>query len=182
MVKGKLVKSAKKKLKKTDTGNKAFDDAKNKFLTGAAASTIDEVIDNPLVSAAEGAAIGFALGGPIGALGGGVAGWFLADNNTVMPVDMIAIPAYQAYLIQGDPAFQIYIRAGETIIPTGGNVRDVQEAQLMTVNDAPKPKRSRAKGAGLPKKYAKMGFKKGWREYKKTAAYKKKASKKRRKK
>jgi len=26
---------------------------------------------------------------------------------------------------------------------------------------------------GLPKKYAKMGFKKGWEEYKKTAAYKK---------
>ena len=43
-------------------------------------------------------------------------------------------------------------------------------------------KRKRAKGAGLPKKYAKMGFKKGWREYKKTPAYKKKkASKKRRK-
>jgi len=28
--------------------------------------------------------------------------------------------------------------------------------------------------AGLPKKYAKMGFKKGWREYKKTNAYKSK--------
>lgn len=34
------------------------------------------------------------------------------------------------------------------------------------------------KKTGLPSKYAKMGFKKGWREYKKTAAYKaqKKAS------
>jgi len=29
--------------------------------------------------------------------------------------------------------------------------------------------------AGLPKKYAKMGFKKGWEEYKKTPAYKGKA-------
>lgn len=28
--------------------------------------------------------------------------------------------------------------------------------------------------AGLPKKYAKMGFKKGWKEYKKTKAYKRK--------
>ena len=36
------------------------------------------------------------------------------------------------------------------------------------------PKKTRKKGAGLPKKYAKMGFKKGWREYKKTPAYKRK--------
>ena len=39
---------------------------------------------------------------------------------------------------------------------------------------SPAPKRKRAKGAGLPKKYAKMGFKKGWAAYKKTPAYKKK--------
>lgn len=45
-----------------------------------------------------------------------------------------------------------------------------------------KPRKKTAKkkgGPGLPKKYAKMGFKKGWREYKKTAAYKRKAKKKR---
>ena len=40
---------------------------------------------------------------------------------------MVCIPAYQAYLIQGQPAFTIYARAGETIVPTGGNVQDVQE-------------------------------------------------------
>jgi hypothetical protein len=41
------------------------------------------------------------------------------------------------------------------------------------------PKRvKRKKGGGLPRKYAKMGFKKGWAAYKKTAAYKKKAAKK----
>jgi hypothetical protein len=43
-----------------------------------------------------------------------------------------------------------------------------------------KPRKAAAKkksGAGLPKKYAKMGFKKGWREYKKTAAYKRKKAK-----
>jgi len=38
-----------------------------------------------------------------------------------------------------------------------------------------RPKKRRNPGAGLPKKYAKMGFKKGWREYKKTAGYKRKA-------
>lgn len=37
-----------------------------------------------------------------------------------------------------------------------------------------KKKTVRRPGAGLPKKYAKMGFKKGWREYKKTATYKRK--------
>ena len=36
-------------------------------------------------------------------------------------------------------------------------------------------KKRKNPGAGLPKKYAKMGFKKGWREYKKTAGYKRKA-------
>ncbi len=40
---------------------------------------------------------------------------------------MIAIPAYQAYMLQGSPAFQIFIRAGETIVATGGNVEDVQQ-------------------------------------------------------
>ena len=52
----------------------------------------------------------------------------LADERIVLPLDMVAIPAYQAFLIQGSPDMKIYIRAGETIIPTGGNVQDVQEA------------------------------------------------------
>lgn len=37
-----------------------------------------------------------------------------------------------------------------------------------------KKKAVRRPGAGLPKKYAKMGFKKGWKAYKKTPAYKRK--------
>lgn len=98
-----------------------------KLLAGAGASIVDEILDNRVINAAEGALVGSAVGGPIGAVGGGLAGWFLADDSTVLPVDMIAIPAYQASMIQGSPAFQIYMRAGETIMPTGGNVRDVQE-------------------------------------------------------
>ena len=148
--------------------------AGKKFLAGVGASVVDEVLDNPVVSAAEGAVLGFAVGGPIGAAGGGIAGWYLADTTTVMPVDMIAIPAYQAYMIQGNPAFEIFIRAGETIVATGGNVQDVQEVITKTHTI----KKSRKKGGGLPRKYAKMGFKKGWAAYKKTAAYKKKAAKK----
>ena len=52
----------------------------------------------------------------------------LADERIVLPLDMVCIPAYQAYMIQGNPSMQIYVRAGETIIPTGGNVKDVEEA------------------------------------------------------
>ena len=60
----------------------------------------------------------------------------LADERIVLPLDMVCIPAYQAYMIQGTPSMQIYVRAGETILPTGGNVRDVEEAMLeATVND-----------------------------------------------
>jgi len=98
-----------------------------KLIAGAGASIVDEILDNRYINAAEGALVGSAVGGPIGAVGGGLAGWFLADSSTVLPIDMIAIPAYQSSMIQGSPAFQIYMRAGETIMPTGGNVRDVQE-------------------------------------------------------
>lgn len=51
----------------------------------------------------------------------------LADQETVVPYDMIAIPAHEYFRLSSDPTFQIYIRGGETIMPTGGNVRDVQE-------------------------------------------------------
>ena len=54
----------------------------------------------------------------------------LADERIVLPLDMVCIPAYQAFMINGSPSLQIYIRAGETIIPTGGNVQDVQQAMM----------------------------------------------------
>jgi len=98
-----------------------------KLIAGAGASIVDEILDNRYINAAEGALVGSAVGGVPGAIGGGLAGWFLADQNTVLPVDMIAIPAYQASMIQGSPAFQIYMRAGETLVPTGGNVADMTE-------------------------------------------------------
>ena len=84
--------------------------------------------------AAEGAALGAAIGARAGVPGaviggaiGGIGGWILGDRETVFPVDMVCIPAYQAYMIQGQPAFTVYARAGETLVPTGGNVQDVQE-------------------------------------------------------
>ena len=63
----------------------------------------------------------------------------LADEKIVLPLDMVCIPAYQAYMIEGTPSMQIYVRAGETIIPTGGNVRDVQEVLDETSAGLPAP-------------------------------------------
>jgi len=93
-----------------------------------------DVLDSKALSAAEGAIIGGTAGslvGPVGtvsgAIVGGGLGWILGDQTTVFPVDMVCIPAYQAFMIQGQPAFTIYARAGETLVPTGGNVQDVQQ-------------------------------------------------------
>ncbi len=136
-----------------------------------------------------GAAIG-SLAGPVGGLAGGgigaTLGLIVGDETTVFPIDMVAIPAYQAYMLNGTPSLTVYIKAGETLLPTGGNVQDMAEGleQAAVIEQdmgmTTTTKRKRAPGAGLPKKYAKMGFKKGWREYKKTPGYKRKqASKKR---
>jgi hypothetical protein len=71
----------------------------------------------------------------------------LADQKIVLPLDMVAIPAYQAYMIDGSPSMQIYIRAGETIVPTGGNVRDVQEA----LDEVPSPSLERLRDTAVRK-------------------------------
>ena len=118
MVKGKLGKEALKKLSKT------------KFARGAGiaggAKVAEEAVDNPYAQAAIGAAEGAALGaalGPWGAAGGAVAGgllgFVLADGERVIPVDMIAIPAYQySAMLQGrEPTFQLYIKEGEVVMP-----------------------------------------------------------------
>jgi len=143
--KGKGIRKVKDTFGKRRTGVKKLDDFKDRFLTGAAASAVDEVVDSPYVSAAEGALLGYTLAGPVGALGGGLAGWILADEKTVLPVDMVAIPAYQAYMIQGDPAFTVYMRAGETVVPTGGNVKDVNEAIMSNPVKPATPSKKRAK-------------------------------------
>jgi len=66
-------------------------------------------------------------GSAIGAGLGGITGLIIGDDKTVFPIDMVAIPAYQAYLLQGSPSFSVYIKAGETLVPTGGNVADMTE-------------------------------------------------------
>jgi hypothetical protein len=77
----------------------------------------------------------------------------LADEVVVVPYDMIAIPAHEYFRLNSDPTFQIYIRGGETIMPTGGNVRDVQEVvETMAVQDTPKRKK---KTTAYQRKYKK---------------------------
>jgi len=73
----------------------------------------------------------------------------LADEVIVIPMPMIAIPAHEAYRLSSDPTMQIYIRAGETIVPTGGNVQDVAvgevQAEQIVESVAPSKKRRATK-------------------------------------
>lgn len=74
---------------------------------------------------------GSAVGGALGSIGG----FILGDQTTVFPVDMVAIPAYQAFMIQGTPAFQIYIKEGEVltqVIPTDA----MQSTEIVESNTA----------------------------------------------
>ena len=66
----------------------------------------------------------------------------LADEPTIVPYDMIAIPAHEYFRLSSDPTFQIYIRGGETIVPTGGNVEDVQQVvETEAIEAAPQPRK-----------------------------------------
>jgi len=84
----------------------------------------------------------------VGATLGAIGGFILGDQETVFPVDMIAIPAYQAYLLSGTPAFQIYIKEGEVltqVMPTDAmEAAEAVEVQRST-SKAMKPKRKSSK-------------------------------------
>ncbi len=102
---------------------------------------------------------GTAVGGALGAIGG----FILGDQETVFPVDMIAIPAYQAYLIQGTPAFQIFIKEGEVLTQVQPTDAMVSEA-IVETGVRTKPKKKRAPSA-YHKRYGKA-FKKLEHKYK----------------
>jgi len=69
---------------------------------------------------------------------GVMVGLIIGDEETVFPIDMIAIPAFQAHMLTGTPSMQIYIKAGETLVPTGGNVKDMTEnMDINAVSEAP---------------------------------------------
>ncbi len=110
------------------------------------------------------ATLGGAIAGPIGAGVGAVTGLIIGDDKTVFPIDMIAIPAFQAHLIQGQPSFQIYIKAGETLVPTGGNVLDMQEnmdIETAPMTEKPKKRKLSAWNRYVKKKSNQIRFKSG---------------------
>ena len=110
------------------------------------------------------ATLGGAIAGPIGAGVGAVTGLIIGDDKTVFPIDMIAIPAFQAHLIQGQPSFQIYIKAGETLVPTGGNVLDMQEnmdIEAAPMSEKPKRRKLSAWNRYVKKKSNQIRFKSG---------------------
>ena len=79
------------------------------------------------------------VGSVVGGVTGGVAGLIIGDQTTIFPMDMIAIPAFQAYLIQGTPSFQIFIKEGEVL--TQVMMTDAQQAETSLVASAPKKRR-----------------------------------------
>ncbi|GAG60059.1 unnamed protein product [marine sediment metagenome] len=111
----------------------------------------DERISSRLSNARKGARMGGKIGSVVPVAGtlvgttlGAIGGFILGDQETVFPVDMVAIPAYQAFMIQGTPSFQIYIKEGEVltqVIPT--DAMEATEAVLSTPSKASKPKTTR---------------------------------------
>ena len=111
-------------------------------------------------------ALGGSIGGPIGAGVGAITGLIIGDRETVFPIDMIAIPAFQAHLIQGSPSFQIYIKEGEVL--TQVQLTDAQEAELtaeqsITRNtmSTPKKRKLSAWNKYVKKKSNQIRFKSG---------------------
>lgn len=106
-----------------------------------------------------------------GATLGAIGGFILGDQKTVFPVDMIAIPAYQAYLLSGTPAFQIYIKEGEVLTQVMPTDAMVATEAVSTAPAAPKKrkrkssKRSKAYGRHFKKLAPKYKLKSGkWKK------------------
>lgn len=115
-----------------------------------------------------GASIG-AVGGPVGAsIGGGlgaITGLIIGDETTVFPMDMIAIPAYQAYLLSSAPAFTIYIKEGEVL--TQVMQTDAEQAvDLVESSQSSTEKKKPRRKTPYERKYDKA-FKKVEKDYKK---------------
>ena len=98
-------------------------------------SRMDRAKSKALLASGLGAA-GAAAGAPLGpvgaAVGGGLGvltGVIVGDQQMTFPLDYVAVPAheYAAVLSGRSPSHTVYIKAGETLMPSGGNVADVQE-------------------------------------------------------
>jgi len=88
-------------------------------------------------------------------------GLLLADEKVVIPMDMVAIPAYQAYLLKEQPSFSIYIKEGEVITqvqPTDAMVSEaiVDEPVLASAPKKVKRKRKSPYKAAYSKHFSKV--------------------------
>lgn len=86
------------------------------------------------------AATGGTIAGPYGAAAGAITGLIVGDQTTVFPMDMVCIPAFQAYMLQGTPSLIIYIKEGEVL--TQVQPTDAMEAEA-ELQAAPVPKKKR---------------------------------------
>lgn len=103
-----------------------------------------------LAKARAGAKVGAKVGGllphpagrVVGATLGGISGFILGDQETVFPIDMIAVPAFEYYGMVANgghtPTFMIYIKEGEVL--TQVQQTDAQEA-LEVLEESPQPKK-----------------------------------------
>lgn len=142
---------------------------KAKLGAGAAvAEKATDIVDNPLVSAAEGALVGYAVGGPVGAVAGGLVGWVLADGERVTPCDMIAIPAYQysAMLAGREPTWQMFIKEGELIAPVLPTdfMESVAVVDMLDAVQTKKPRKKSAWQKYMGQKKNQIRFKSGKRK------------------
>ena len=98
--------------------SKRLDRAKSKALLAAGLGAAGAAAGAPL------GPVGAAVGGGLGVLTGVIVG----DQTMVFQLDYVAVPAYEySGLLAGRaPTHSIYIKAGETLMPTGGNVDDYE--------------------------------------------------------
>lgn len=106
--------------------------------------------ETALIGAGTGSAIGSIVGGPVGgtvgAILGGAGGLIFGDTPIVFNEPMICIPAREQYKLSSEPSYMVYAHAGETLMPTGGNVDDMSlgaaEAEALTSTKSVKRKLS----------------------------------------
>ncbi len=85
-------------------------------------------------------------------------GLLLADEKVVIPMDMVAIPAYQAYLLKEQPSFSIYIKEGEIITQVQPTDAMVSEAMIEEPVRASSTKKVRKKRKSPYKKAYSKNF------------------------
>lgn len=93
------------------------------------------------------ASIGAFAGGPAGAAIGGLIGLIVGDQPMILPMDYIAVPAYEfSAMLQGQmPSHQILLKEGEIVNQV--QPTESQETAEVIADSKPAKKRKRKKSA-----------------------------------